>query len=108
MFFGIMQEFANHVSFTVIPFDTEVKSEEIFRWDKGKKVEPSRVCRGGTDFNAPTKWVNSRDFDGHIILTDMEAEKPVRSKCKRIWVVPKRRHKAFKTREKVVELLPDD
>ena len=42
--------------------------------------------RGGTCFNAPTEYVNSQAFDGHIVLTDMQAPKPVKSKCQRMWM----------------------
>ena len=42
--------------------------------------------RGGTCFNAPTKYVNAGNFDGHIVLTDLCAPKPVASKCQRMWM----------------------
>ena len=60
--------------------------EHVFEWKKGKRYKAERVRYGGTDFDAPTKWVNERNFDGHIVLTDMMAPKPVTSKCKRLWV----------------------
>ena len=41
---------------------------------------------GGTDFDAPTDYVNKRSFDGHIIVTDMFAPKPKRSNCQRMWI----------------------
>jgi len=108
MFFGVLEGFSDHISFTVIPFDTNVNEVGVFEWKKGKRIKPSRVCTGGTNFNAPTKWVNNRSFDGHIIFTDMEAEKPASSKCKRIWVVPKKKRLVFRTKEKIIELLPDN
>ena len=54
-------------------------------WKKGKKHTFERVLCGGTNFDAPTEYVNQRDFDGHIVLTDMEAPKPKPSKCQRMW-----------------------
>ena len=88
MFFSELEGLAKYAEFTVIPFDTEVQEAEVFVWKKGKRRSWERVSCGGTDFNAPTHWVNERKFDGHIILTDMEAPKPVRSKLglKRMWM----------------------
>jgi len=55
-------------------------------WKKGEKRRKERVLNGGTDFNAPTEFVNKRNFDGHIIVTDMLAPKPKRSNCQRMWI----------------------
>jgi len=84
--FDWLGEFAKYVSFTVVPFDAEVFEKKIYVWKKGEKRKRERVLYGGTDFNAPTKWVNSGNFDGHLIITDMLAPKPVRSNCQRMWV----------------------
>jgi predicted metal-dependent peptidase len=67
-----------------------------------KKKE--RVKHGGTDFNAPTKYVNEQSFDGHIVLTDMQAEKPVSSKCQRMWMTTRDclNGMPFKTHERVI------
>ena len=85
-FFSALDKLAKLATFTVVPFDTEVCEEHVFEWKKGKRYKAERVRYGGTDFDAPTKWVNERDFDGHIILTDLCAPKPVPSKCKRLWI----------------------
>ena len=85
-FFSALDKLAKLATFTVVPFDTEVCEEHVFEWKKGKRYKAERVRYGGTDFDAPTKWVNEREFDGHIVLTDMMAPKPVASKCKRLWV----------------------
>ncbi len=85
-FFSALDKLAKLASFTVVPFDTEVCEEHVFEWKKGKRYKAERVRYGGTDFDAPTKWVNERSFDGHIILTDLCAPKPVPSKCKRLWI----------------------
>lgn len=85
LFFSELSALSKYAEFTVVPFDTEVSEENVFVWKKGKKRTWERVSCGGTDFNAPTKWVNEREFDGHIILTDMEAPKPKPSKCQRMW-----------------------
>ena len=85
-FFAALDKLAKLASFTVVPFDTEVCEDHVFEWKKGKRYKAERVRYGGTCFDAPTKWVNERGFDGHIVLTDMMAPKPVTSKCKRLWV----------------------
>ena len=85
-FFSALDKLAKLATFTVVPFDTEVCEEHVFEWKKGKRYKAERVRYGGTDFDAPTRWVNERNFDGHIVLTDMMAPKPVTSKCKRLWV----------------------
>ena len=85
-FFSALDKLAKLASFTVVPFDTEVCEEHVFEWKKGKRYKAERVRYGGTCFDAPTKWVNERGFDGHIVLTDMMAPKPVTSKCKRLWI----------------------
>ena len=85
-FFSALDKLAKLATFTVVPFDTEVCEEHVFEWKKGKRYKAERVRYGGTDFDAPTRWVNERNFDGHIVLTDMMAPKPVNSKCKRLWV----------------------
>ena len=85
-FFSALDKLAKLATFTVVPFDTEVCEEHVFEWKKGKRYKAERVRYGGTCFDAPTKWVNERGFDGHIVLTDMMVPKPITSKCKRLWV----------------------
>ena len=70
----------------LIPFDTEVAVDKVYTWKKGQTKKTERVLTGGTCFDAPTKYVNERDFDGHIVLTDLCAPKPVASKCQRMWM----------------------
>ena len=105
LFFSELNNLAGIATFTVIPFDTEVKDSLVYEWKKGTKKAWERVMCGGTDFNAPTKWVNkSGEFDGHIILTDMCAPKPVSSTVPRMWMTDKEnaRNPYFKTNEIVV------
>ena len=84
--FNWLSDFAKFATFTVIPFDHAVFEEKVYVWKKGEKRKKDRVLYGGTDFNAPTEFVNKRNFDGHIIITDMQAPKPIRSKCQRMWL----------------------
>ena len=104
-FFSELNGLSKLAEFTVVPFDTSVSEDKIFVWKKGQRRATERVLCGGTCFNAPTEWVNKNGgFDGHIILTDMEAPKPVASKCQRIWFTSEYHAKNpyFSTNEKVI------
>jgi len=107
-FFAELGSLAKYAEFTVVPFDTEVGEEHVFQWKKGKRVTWDRVLCGGTCFNAPTKYVNGRQFDGHIILTDMCAPKPIPSKCQRMWMTDTEGKGAqyFTTNERVIVIEP--
>ena len=86
-FFGELNSLSKLATFTVIPFDTRVDDKLIYDWKKGQKQKATRVMCGGTDFDAPTEWVNKAGkFDGHIVLTDMQAPAPKPSKCRRMWM----------------------
>ena len=107
-FFAELNSLSKYAEFTVIPFDTEVAEDKIFIWKKGQKKVWERVLCGGTCFDAPTKYVNSQNFDGHIVLTDLCAPKPVSSKCQRMWMtdVDNARNPYFKTTERVIAIEP--
>ena len=89
LFFDALDKLSKIATFTVVPFDTEVCEDHVYEWKKGQRHKKTRVRYGGTCFNAPTKWVNERSFDGHIVLTDLMAPKPISSKCKRLWITTK-------------------
>jgi len=103
-FFSELGNLAKYAEFTVIPFDTEVNEQHIYVWKKGQRKTWDRVMCGGTCFNAPTKYVNSKQFDGHIILTDMCAPKPMSSNCQRMWMtdVDGKNAQYFTTNERVI------
>ena len=105
-FFAELNKLAKLAEFTVIPFDSEVGEDKIYVWKKGENRKRERVMYGGTCFNAPTKYVNERNFDGHIILTDMCAPKPIASKCQRMWMTTAyyAKHPYFQTNERVVAI----
>jgi hypothetical protein len=50
--------------------------------------------------------VNEGKFDGHIVLTDMCAPKPIASKCQRMWLTTTEyaRNPYFSTNEVVVAI----
>jgi len=104
MFFSELNKLAEIAEFTVIPFDSEVGKDKIYVWKKGQNRKTERVMCGGTCFNAPTKYVNDHGFDGHIILTDMMAPKPIASKCQRMWMTTKAyaARPYFQTNERVI------
>jgi len=104
-FFSELNALAKLATFTVIPFDTEVNEKLVYEWKKGQNHKAERVMCGGTCFDAPTEYVNKRgDFDGVIILTDMEAPKPKRCKAQRMWLTDERgaSRPYFQTNERVI------
>jgi predicted metal-dependent peptidase len=105
-FFAFLNKFASIATFTVVPFDCTVCEEAIYVWKKGEARKWHRVRYGGTNFDAPTDYVNKRNFDGHIIITDMQASKPKASKCQRLWITDSynKKYQWFQTNEKVLAI----
>ena len=105
-FFAELNGLSEIAEFTVIPFDSSVGEDKIFVWKRGQSRKWERVLCGGTDFNPPTKYVNEHGFDGHIILTDMCAPKPVSSRCQRMWMTTKAYadRPYFQTSERVIAI----
>ena len=105
-FFSELNELAEVAEFTVIPFDTQVAEDKVYTWKQGQTRKWERVLCGGTCFDAPTKYVNAHKFDGHIILTDMCAPKPVSSACQRMWMTTKANadRPYFETNERVIAI----
>jgi predicted metal-dependent peptidase len=81
-----------------------VFEDKVYVWKKGENKKKERVLCGGTNFDAPTEYVNKRKFDGHLVLTDGYAPKPKRSTCKRMWLIPDscKSYLYFKTNEKIL------
>jgi len=105
-FFGELNKLAKLAEFTVVPFDTEVATDKVYVWKKGQNKAAERVSCGGTCFNAPTEYVNGQNFDGVIILTDMEAPKPKACKAQRMWMTDERgaSRPYFQTNERVIAI----
>tara|TARA_R110000851_G_scaffold333192_1_gene511492 strand:- start:88 stop:1191 length:1104 start_codon:yes stop_codon:yes gene_type:complete len=103
-FFNELSKLAKYAEFTVIPFDDQVFEDKVYTWKKGENKKWQRVLQGGTNFQAPTDYVNKHKFDGFLVLTDLMAPKPGPSKCQRMWMTT--RYYAdrpyFSTTEKVV------
>ena len=106
MFFSELNKLADIAEFTVIPFDDSVATNAVYTWKKGESRKWERVRYGGTNFDAPTEYVNEHKFDGHIVLTDMCAPKPKRSLCQRMWMTTEyyANHPYFKTSERVIAI----
>ena len=51
-----------------------------------------------------TDYVNARKFDGHVILSDLEAPKPKPSKCQRMWATTPEyaSNPYFTTKERII------
>jgi predicted metal-dependent peptidase len=105
-FFGELNKLSKLASFTVVPFDTRVDESLVYEWKKGQAHKTERVMCGGTCFDAPTKYVNDKGFDGHIVLTDLMAPKPKASKCQRMWMTTKyyAERPYFKTNERILAI----
>ena len=105
-FFTELNKLSTLAEFTVIPFDTDVAEDHVFTWKKGETRKWERVACGGTCFEAPTDYVNKREFDGHIVLTDLCAPKPKASKCQRMWMTTAyyAKHPYFQTNERIVAI----
>jgi len=106
---AVLGSLTRKITVTVVPFDTVVRTDEIFSWRKGTKLGGiKRVACGGTDFNAPTNWINSPEnrgkFDGLVICTDGECSRPVDSRVKRAWVIATGRKLLFDTNELVIKM----
>lgn len=105
LFYAELDNLAKLASFTIIPFDTRVGEDKIYMWKKGERRTHERVMSGGTDFDAPTKYVNEHgEFDGHIVLTDMQAPAPKPSRIRRMWMTDMEGYENpyFKTNERVI------
>ena len=105
-FFAELNKLAELAEFTVVPFDTRVAEDKVYTWKKGQSRKWERVLCGGTCFDAPTKYVNEHNFDGHIVLTDMMAPKPVRSNCQRMWMTTEYHasNPYFSTNERIIAI----
>mgnify|MGYP003132336482 CR=1 FL=1 len=103
-FYAELDKLASIAEFTVVPFDHEVSVNDVFVWKKGERRSHERYLCGGTDFSAPTKFVNEGSFDGHIILTDMYAPQPIPSTCQRMWMTDRAGSECpyFQTNERVI------
>jgi predicted metal-dependent peptidase len=106
MFFGECGNLSKHISFDIINFDAKIDEESLYKWKRGEKHDPIRTRFGGTDFNAPTEYVNVNraNYDAVIILTDGQAPKPKPCLVRRAWVICPNNDLYFETNEMVIKL----
>jgi predicted metal-dependent peptidase len=97
LLFGEISSLSKIVDIVVYYFDTEVDTENTIRWKRGTTPKLLRTRCGGTDFEAPTRFIkNSKEkFEGYLILTDGGAGKPSASRVKRGWVLTPGNRLAF-------------
>jgi len=104
-FFNELNKLAALATFTVIPFDDRVFESKIYTWKKGEKRKWERVLRGGTNFDAPTEYVNKHpEFDALLVLTDLYAPVPKSCKVQRAWLTTQacKDHAGFNTNELIL------
>ena len=109
-FFSELASLTRRTTVDILPFDCYLDPKDIFEWKKGTNPKLQRVRGGGTDFNAPTKWVNDPKnrgkWDGLLILTDGECNAPESSRVKRGWVLSQGHKLMFDTPE--LQVFMDD
>jgi len=107
LLFGELSGLAKRVDIDVGFFDTRIDEESIFTWKRGTRVAPTRPVCGGTDFNAPTEFINKQvkgRYDLLVILTDGEAPAPIPCNVRRAWVICPDRKLMFETKETVIQM----
>lgn len=111
LFFVELAQLTKRVSVTILPFDCAASGEDITEWRRGTNPVMDRVKGGGTDFNAPTAFVNDPKnrgkWDGMLILTDGECGAPISSRIKRGWVLGPGCKLLFATNELSISLDPN-
>ena len=87
-------------------FDTSVDEKSLTTWRRGQRIAPHRTRMGGTDFNAPTEFVNKNkgQYDLLIVLTDGEAPEPKPCLVRRAWVLVPGTSMYFDTAETVIKM----
>jgi len=87
--FAELAGLSKRTEFTTFHFDTKVDEKSETVWKKGRTPKAHRTRCGGTDFKCVTEHANKNRsrFDGYIIVSDGEAEKPPASKMKRCWLI---------------------
>lgn len=106
MFISEAQKLGEHTDFTIVPFDTKVNEEKIYEIRRGETISIKRDFSGGTDFNAPTEWINKNHskFDATLFMTDGECSKPQACLIPRAWIIMPNRKICFDTDELVIQM----
>jgi len=106
LLFAELAGLAKRVDFDVVHFDTSIDEESLTTWRRGQRLAPRRTRMGGTDFNAPTEFVNKRksQYDLMVVLTDGEASEPKPCLIRRAWVLVPGTKMYFDTAETVITM----
>lgn len=111
MFFGELDSLTRKVDITLLHFDSYTSVKDMYEWRKGTRPKLNRVRSGGTNFDAPTNFVNDPKnrgrWDGMLIMTDGQAPAPGPSRIKRGWVLGKGCQLAFPSEETQIFLSND-
>lgn len=103
MFFGELGNLTKKVTIDILHFDCYCSDSDLYTWRKGSKLPPRRTRHGGTNFDAPTQFVNDPKnrgrWDGMLIMTDGQAPAPGPSRIKRGYVLGKGCKLDFATNE---------
>lgn len=112
LLYAALGDLVSKVEIDIIPFDYTVNDPELKTWKKGTMPPPIRTRGGGTNFDAPTAFVNdpanAGRWDGLIIATDGEAPAPGPCNIRRGWVIPDSRKLMFETDETQVVVTSKD
>lgn len=91
MFFSELDSLTRKVDITILHFDCHCTVNDLYEWRKGTRPKLHRVRNGGTNFDAPTNFINNPKnrgrWDGMLIMTDGMAPQPGTSRIKRGWVL---------------------
>jgi|LWDU01.1.fsa_nt_gi predicted metal-dependent peptidase len=89
LLYAELNQLARKVTFTFLPFDSSVDTDNEFVWKRGSKAILTRYRCGGTNFHAVAEHAekNRHRFDGYIVMTDGEAGDPGPSRMRRAWVI---------------------
>jgi predicted metal-dependent peptidase len=103
LFYATLTDLASHVEIDILPFDCTVNEPEFFTWKRGTRPHLERTRGGGTNFDAPTQFVNDPRnrgrWDALLIVTDGEAPAPGPCNIRRAWCYPEDRKLMFDTSE---------
>ena len=107
-FFAELSSLTKKVSIDILPFDTIAQEKDLYEWRRGTNHPAKRVRGGGTDFNAPTRFVNDPKnrgrWDGLLIMTVGECDSPGPSRVKRGYVLGKGQKLYFNTSDIVIKM----
>lgn len=108
MFFAELDQLTKRVDISILHFDCGCGESDVYEWKRGTRPKLKRERGGGTDFDAPTRFVNDPKnrgrWDGLLIMTDGQAPAPQNSRLKRGWILGQGCSLAFPSNETQIVL----